>query len=65
MDNDALTGGVEGLGIEVVRGAAETVPGWEGGVFFPRKEVVEGKFSGGKQFRPTVRRESNVSRREN
>ena len=27
VDHDELTGGVEGLGIEVVRGAAETVPG--------------------------------------
>jgi hypothetical protein len=28
-------------------------------------EVVEGKFSGGKQCRPTVGGESDVSRREN
>ena len=27
VDHDELTGGVEGLGIEIVRGAAETVPG--------------------------------------
>ncbi len=27
VDHDELTGGVEGLSIEVVRGAAETVPG--------------------------------------
>ena len=27
--------------------------------------MVKGKFSGGKQFRPTVRGESNVGRREN
>ena len=26
-NHDELTGGVEGLGIEIVRGAAETVPG--------------------------------------
>jgi hypothetical protein len=28
-------------------------------------EVVEGKFGGGKQFRPTVRRKRYVGRREN
>jgi hypothetical protein len=27
VDHDELTGGVEGLGIEIVWGAAETVPG--------------------------------------
>jgi hypothetical protein len=56
---------VEGLSIEVVRGAAETVPGGEGMVFFPMTEVVEGKFSGGRQFRPTVGGESNVGKQEN
>ncbi len=65
MDHDELTGGVEGLSIEIVRGAAETVPGGEGRVFSPRTEVVEGKFSGGKQFRLTVGGKSNVGRREN
>jgi hypothetical protein len=65
VDHDELTGGVEGLGIEIVRGAAETVPGWERRVFSPMTEVIEGKFGGGKQFRPTVGGESYVGRREN
>ncbi len=65
MDHDELTGGMEGLSVEVVRGAAETEPGGEGRVFVPMTEVVERKFSGGKQFRPTVGGERNVGRREN
>ena len=59
-----LPGGVDGVSSEVEGEAVESSPSGEGGVGFPRAEVVEGKFGLGEEGVPQILGEGNVDGRK-
>ena len=48
MNNNKLTGGVDGVRGEVEGSGVEAMPGRQGRVGFPGTDVVKGKFDVGK-----------------
>ncbi len=64
VDDDQLAWGMGGVGGEVDGGTVDSVPCGFGGVWGEATKVVEGKFSGGEQVRPTIGGKCYMSRRE-
>jgi hypothetical protein len=64
VDDDQLAWGMGGVGGEVDGGTVDSVPCGFGGVWGKATQVVEGKFSGGEQVRPTIGGKGYMGRRE-
>ncbi len=60
VDDDQLAWGMGGVGGEVDGGTVDFVPCGFGGVWGEATQVVEGKFSGGEQVRPTIGGKCNM-----
>ena len=61
MDNNKLTGGVDGVRGEVEGSGVEAMPGRQGRVGYPGTDSVEGEFDVGEQVRPAIRREGDMT----
>ena len=61
MGNNKLTGGVDGVRVKVERKMVEAMPSRQSRVGFVGEDGVKGEFNVGKEVRPAVRREGDMT----
>jgi len=61
MSNNKLTGGVDGVRVKVERSAVKAMPSRHRRVGFEGADVVKGEFYVGKEVRPAVRGERDMT----
>ena len=61
MGNNKLTGGVDGVRGEVEGKVVEAMPGRQSRVGFVGEDGVKGEFNVGKEVKPAVRREGDMT----